>query len=185
MIFVRLKYLVMRIMASLGGSAAQNFLGFCHEEGMGRPVDLATALKWYTLAAEQGDVHALSNLGRMYEQGIGLTVDLKRALRFYERAASRGHAWSQNRLATHLLEMPCAEMRERGIFWLKRAITMSDAPYAKLNLAWAYSEGLGVAKDAAKAHRIVRDLAEEGVPEAKLVLGRLMRSDTGPEESEQ
>ena len=43
--------------------------------GKGVPQDYKTAVKWYTLAAEQGNAYAQNNLGTMYYQGEGVPQD--------------------------------------------------------------------------------------------------------------
>ena len=41
----------------------------------GVPQDYSTAVKWYSLAAEQGDADAQTNLGVMYANGEGVLQD--------------------------------------------------------------------------------------------------------------
>ena len=50
---------------------AQNNIGTLYYHGHGVPQDFAEALKWFQLAAEQGDKHALNNLNIM-QQDPGL-----------------------------------------------------------------------------------------------------------------
>ena len=45
-------------LASDGDARSQVLLGRCYENGLGVPQDLATAFKWYMLAAEQNDAEA-------------------------------------------------------------------------------------------------------------------------------
>ena len=60
--------------------------------------DYATALKWYTLAAEQGDADAQFNLGSMYRYGDGVSQDDKTAVKWYTLAAKQGHADAKRKL---------------------------------------------------------------------------------------
>ena len=48
-------------------------------------------MKWYRLAAEQGDADAQSNLGVMYQQGKGVIKDYVYAHMWWNIAASQGH----------------------------------------------------------------------------------------------
>jgi TPR repeat protein len=57
-----------------------------------------TAVKWYRLAAEQGDVSAQINLGLMYDNGQGVIQDYKNAVKWYRLAAEQGDAFAQNNL---------------------------------------------------------------------------------------
>ncbi len=51
-----------------GDATAQNNLGVMYNNGRGVPRDDKTAVKWWTLAAEQGDASAQHNLGFMYNK---------------------------------------------------------------------------------------------------------------------
>ena len=51
-------------------------------------------MKWYTLSAEQGDVHSQFNLGWLYDRG-SVPPDFKSALKWYKLAAEQGHATAQ------------------------------------------------------------------------------------------
>ena len=53
--------------------------------------DAAETVKWYTLAAEQGDADALYNLGICYSRGLGVPRDIERALELHFKAAQQGH----------------------------------------------------------------------------------------------
>ena len=61
-----------------------------YDEGQGVPQDDKTAMKWYTLAAEQGDADAQISLGWMYEKGIGVPQNNKTAVKWYKLAAEGG-----------------------------------------------------------------------------------------------
>ena len=49
------------------------------------------ALRWFRLAAEQGDADALYNLAFMYDNGEGVPADPVEAERLYTLAAAQGH----------------------------------------------------------------------------------------------
>jgi len=48
--------------------------------------DLQLALKWFTLAAQQGLSQAQESLGSMYERGEGVPQDTETALKWYALA---------------------------------------------------------------------------------------------------
>ncbi len=56
--------------------------------------EYATALKSFTLSAEQGDAFAQYSLGYMYEHGRGVIQDNVRALMWYNIAASQGYKYA-------------------------------------------------------------------------------------------
>ncbi|MBO4369113.1 MAG: sel1 repeat family protein, partial [Desulfovibrio sp.] len=58
-----------------GNATAQVLVGRCFESGLGVEQDLETAVKWYSLAAEQGDPQGLLCLAYCYENGIGVEKD--------------------------------------------------------------------------------------------------------------
>ena len=57
--------------------------------------DYTEAVRWYRLAAEQGDAFAQANLGLMYTNGQGVPQDDTEAVRWYRLAAEQGHALAQ------------------------------------------------------------------------------------------
>jgi TPR repeat protein len=61
-----------------------------YTNGQGVLQDYKAAVKWYTLAAEQGDVSAHNNLGAMYDKGHGVLQDYARAHMWFNIAASSG-----------------------------------------------------------------------------------------------
>ena len=67
---------------SPGEATAQCWLGACCASGRGVPKDSAAAVRWYTLAAEQGHARAQSNLAMCLSQGTGVQMDKDAALRW-------------------------------------------------------------------------------------------------------
>ena len=66
--------------------------------GEGVLKDEAEAVRWFRLAAEQGDAGAQFNLGVMHDNGRGVLKDEAEAVRWYRLAAEQGHADAQNNL---------------------------------------------------------------------------------------
>ena len=73
-------------------------------EGRGVPQDYQTAVKWYTLAAEQGNAGAQYNLGLMYLEGRGVPQDYQTAVKWYTLAAEQGNAGAHHNLGLMYLE---------------------------------------------------------------------------------
>ena len=59
------------------------------------PQDDGEAVRWYRLAAEQGDTRAQTLLGTMYHNGLGVPEDESEAVRWYRLAADQGLAEAQ------------------------------------------------------------------------------------------
>ena len=62
-------------------------------------MDNKKALKYYTMASDQGDADAQNSLGFMYITGEGVERDSGEAQRFWELAAAQGHQGAQQNLA--------------------------------------------------------------------------------------
>ena len=56
-------------------------------DGQGVIQDYAEALKWYKLAAAQGDAGAQNTIGSMYSKGDGVIQNYAEALKWYKLAA--------------------------------------------------------------------------------------------------
>ena len=69
-----------------------------YDIGQGVSQDYQTAVKWYRLAAEQGDAEARARLALMYAEEQGVSQDDKQATKWFTRAAEQGIADAQNNL---------------------------------------------------------------------------------------
>ena len=61
-----------------------------YANGEGVPEDDAEAVKWYRLAADQGDAGAQNSLGYMYANGMGVPEDYVTAYAWWNIAAVSG-----------------------------------------------------------------------------------------------
>lgn len=61
----------------------------------GKPQDYKEAVKYYSLAADQGNEWAQYSLGYCYKKGLGVAQDYKEAVRLYRLAADQGRAAAQ------------------------------------------------------------------------------------------
>jgi TPR repeat protein len=85
------------------------------------PQDYKEAVKWYRLAAEQGNADGQTNLGVMYANGQGVPQDFKEAVKWYRLAAEQRHALAQSNL---------------GLMYSKgRGVPQLKAAYALYNLS--------------------------------------------------
>jgi TPR repeat protein len=69
-----------------------------YAKGQGVPRNDAEAVKWYRLAADQGNAEAQLSLARMYETGRGVPQSDTDAATWYRRAADQGEPWAQTNL---------------------------------------------------------------------------------------
>ena len=70
-------------------------LGVMYSRGEGVPEGHAEAVRWYRLAAEQGDALAQTNLGFMYGNGDGVPRDLVFAYMWFNLSAAQGNETAQ------------------------------------------------------------------------------------------
>ena len=61
-----------------------------YDNGLGVLEDDKEAVKWYRLAAGQGEASAQFHLGWMYAYGLGVFEDDKEAVKWYRLAAKQG-----------------------------------------------------------------------------------------------
>jgi len=91
-------------------------LGAMYEKGEGVPQDYKEAVKWYQLAAEQGDADAQYNLGLMHSNGQGISQNDKEAIKWYRLAAEQGNALAQDELNL-LLKKKSLWEKAKDFFW--------------------------------------------------------------------
>ena len=70
-----------------------------YHKGKGVPQDYKTAVKWFTLSAEQGNSNAQYNLALRYKKGEGVPQDYKTAVKWFTLAAEQGDSDAQYSLA--------------------------------------------------------------------------------------
>ena len=71
-------------------------VGLLYAEGQGVVQDYAETVKWYKLAAAQGDAGAQFNLGWLYANGQGVVQDYAEAVKWWKLAVQnyvRAHMW--------------------------------------------------------------------------------------------
>ena len=61
--------------------------------------DMATAVRWFIVAAHLQDVRAMFNLGMFFQRGMGVDVDKHTAAYWYAQAAEKGHEGAQRNLS--------------------------------------------------------------------------------------
>jgi len=129
-----------------------------YSNGEGVPQDYKAAIKWYTLAVEQGDRNAQFNLGHMYYKGMGVPQDYKAAVKWYSLAAEQGNPDAQLNLglmywigAGTIVDYVIAHA------WLNIASSNGKAPEARNDLskqmtAEQIQEAQTLAREWVKAH---------------------------------
>jgi TPR repeat protein len=114
--------------------------------------DYGEALKWYRLAADQGNAAAQFALGGMYENGLGLPQDYAKAVKWFRLAAAQGYANAQYELGILYDDgLGVQQDYAQAADWFRLAAAQGDAG-AQTNLGLMYDSGHGVPQDYVRAH---------------------------------
>lgn len=74
-------------------------LGNDYQNGTsGKTKDYAKAMKYFRIAAEQGNTDAMVDIGLMYEYGQGVTKDYAEAMKWYQKASEQGNEDAKKQL---------------------------------------------------------------------------------------
>jgi TPR repeat protein len=163
----------------LVSSKAQLILGGIYYNGEGVPRARGEAVKWFRMAAEQGDAQAQFNLGAAYYNGEGIPKDYKEAVKWFGMAAEQEHADAQSKLGLLLNTGVGVPMdSDEAVQRYSKAAAGGDTN-AMIALGSMYCKGVGIPKDAKEAVRWYRKAAEQGIPIAQFNLGTMYYSGEG------
>ena len=150
------------------------------DTGKGVPQNYVEAVKWYRLAADQGDAAAQTSLGAKYQKGRGVPQSDAEALRWFRKAADQGDGGAQFNLGLMYLDgygVPHSDAEAAG--WFRKAADQGYAD-AQYNLGVMYHDGHGVPQRSdAEAVRWWRKAAEQGYALAQYNLGSMYHDGHG------
>ncbi len=170
-------------LAEQGDAGAQVALGAMYAQGLGVPLDLATARSWFSKSAAQGNEKARSNLLYMADRFLYAEDAEPRcgdALAIITELASMQYAPAYT-AAGNLLYEGCGEVEARpteGVRWWRMSASAGD-PVAQTNLGVAYASGRGVEQDFALALDWYRKAATQGHAPAQFGLGLMYERGEG------
>ena len=114
--------------------------------------DYKTALRYWTLLAQEGDASAQYNLGLMYNKGKGVPLSYMAAKKWYTLSAKQGFALSQSNLGfMYDLGEGVSQDIKTAVRWYTLAAKQGNA-IAQTNLGLKYASGQGVLKNNIRAH---------------------------------
>ena len=149
----------------------QRELGGAYWTGTYVEQDYVEAVRWWRLAAEQGDDVAQANLGSVYSDGIGVPQGHVESMRWYRRAAEQGHIRAQAVLGfSYWIGLGVEQDIVKGTRWIRLAAEQpggSLSGYAQRLLGMAYRQGIGVIQDYVAAHAWPSLAAAVGDAEAR------------------
>jgi len=115
--------------AEFNDMQAQNLLGVIHEFHLGDRINDQEAMRWYQLAASQGERYAPFNLAHLYRTGKAGVQDVAKAVEYYRMSAERGYGEAQFSL---------------GVMYFEGSGTAVDMKMAKY--WWEQAQANGVAR---------------------------------------
>ncbi len=172
---------IVRDLARKGDPDAQVALGDAHRDGFKTLVSQnhTEAVRWYLLAAGQGNAEAQSALGDMYHSGRGVPRNYDEAATWYRRAAEQGVATAQNNLAVMYDKGDgVPQDYAKALKWYRRAAEQGSAA-AQFRLGGMYNLGHGVAQNHTEAAKWYRRVAEQGGIRAQFNLGGMYYEGEG------
>ena len=182
-----------------------NSLGYAYEFGIGTPLSIKEAMKYYEMAAKQNNALGMTNLADLYIQ----EDKLKKAKPLLVKASEKEYGYAQYLLAMNFFYYK-HENNKEALYWLERAAG-NDEPHALyqlglyygekadlaksiqyyqraaelnygdalLELYYIYGEGIGVEQDDDKALFFLKKVAELGNQEAIEELAAMALSGQG------
>ena len=110
------------------------FLGKEFYYGMNVPQDLDRALRYMTVASDNGDAISQFTLGFMYWSGRGTETDIDKAYELFLKAAEQEIPEAMYNVAKILLTKDFEKNRDKAIEWLRRSSNAGyDAAYDMLS----------------------------------------------------
>lgn len=160
--------------AKRGSMFAQDALMELHALGQhGYSKDLREAVKWGTLAAEQGHAASQARLGRLYLAGEGVLRDPALGLSWVQKAAAQGYPSAEYTMGVACQYGDAKGGLEGAAAWFRSAAE-SGEPKAQHEYGLALVNGDGVRVDRRSGAEWLRKAAEQGHVEAKEDLAQLM-----------
>lgn len=129
---------------------------------MGRLGDDQAEFKFYTEAAQGGNVLAAYNLGVAYRDGLGTKPDVQKALSWFETAASEGDDTAAFNIGAIYDEGNLLPQDDQtAIAWYDLAAQRGNTD-AMINLGLMYEAGEGIEANAKKAAEMYGKAAQNG-----------------------
>ena len=154
-------------LAATGDRRAQYNLGVMYDKGQGVGRSDETAVRWYSLAANQGHPFAQSNLGIKYDKGKGVPQNSTTAYKWFRKAAEQGHVVAQHNLGfMYSNGRGVSRNDSEAIVWYEKAANQGYAE-SQSNLGFIYATARGVPRNFANAYKWFHLAASQGNAIAK------------------
>ncbi len=141
--------------------------------------DYASAMIWYTKAADQNYAPALNNIGLLFYNGNGVQTDLSKAYEWFLKSANLNYAVAQENVGfSYLYGEGVAINLAKSFEWFLKAANQNYAS-AQNNVGYSYETGEGVQKDLSKAFEWYLKAANQDYTLAQRHLARLYYNGQG------
>ena len=162
--------------AIMGSASMRVLMGIYYREGWGVPQSFTEARRWFDLAANVGNVAAISAIGDMYKRGQLGEPNPQVALTYYRKAATLGQTDALNSVGMAYMDGKGAPQDvELGLSFLSQASELGN-PHAAFQLGRAFWRGKGVEKNADQALAYFRLSAQRNNLIAYVLVGDVMKS---------
>lgn len=167
--------------AETGDPTGQLIYGVCLSVGLGCEENHHEAMKWWTLAGNQGDSDAQYNLGNYYYNDIYKSNDYKEAVYWLGKSAQQGHQPAQALLGEcYFLGKGVPKDLEKAFSWYKKSVDNGNTDeYVVAQLGLCYYRGLGTRKNYKKAFELLLKGAKGNVVDAMFIVGMCYANGQG------
>jgi hypothetical protein len=154
-------------LANKGDARAQAMVGSFYSMGWGIEKNGEEAVKWWSKAAEQGEVNALNNVANFYKYGKnGVPPDYPEAIKWYEKCVVQSACFVEfGDMYENGLGVPEDGGEAARLYKMGVDKEITDSQYqsaevymkadAELHLARMYANGRGVQRDCTEATRLM------------------------------
>jgi len=149
---------------------ACSYLGLMYEDGHGVPTNIVRAIGLFSQACDNGDGKGCNDLAILYDHGTGLPKDLPRAAELWAKACSGNYAISCSSLgAMYAFSDPPHDYARAAELFSKNCDEVSQLGCRGQGVI--YEEGLGTARDDAKAQLFYRKGCDFGDGQSCIKVG--------------
>ena len=148
-------------LAEDGDIFAQNELADMYLYGHGIEEDEEEGVKWLKKSAEVGYWRAMIKLADCYSDGIGVSQDKLKAIDLYKRVYELGSGEAANKIGLIYVYDENQNNSEEAVKWYRKGFEKGH-DWSSYNLAYCYSNGIGVSQDELKALELYKKVYELG-----------------------
>ena len=148
-------------LAETGDIFAQNELANLYLYGDGIEEDEEEGVKWLKRSADAGHWISIMDLADCYSDGIGVSQDKLKAIDLYKRVYELGSGEAANKIGLIYVYDENQNNSEEAVKWYRKGFEKGH-DWSGYNLAYCYSNGIGVSQDELKALELYKKVYELG-----------------------